>query len=56
MSGVNGFWHFGLAGYEEAELRVIWSGGETGEWRTLKANAHYIISDNGASRSWNPSR
>lgn len=36
--GIAGFHHFGLGSAEQAELRVIWPGGETGAWQDARAN------------------
>jgi enediyne biosynthesis protein E4 len=56
VSGVNGFWHFGLAQDADAELRVIWPGGKTSEWTTLSANAHYVVGDDGSVHAWTSPR
>jgi hypothetical protein len=56
VSGVNSFWHFGLAEHTEAQVRVIWPGGNPGPWQSLQANHHYIIASGGVVRQWKPSR
>jgi hypothetical protein len=56
VSGVNGFWHFGVGALNEVQLRVIWPGGQTGEWITLKSKGHYVVSKDGSFRRWTPSR
>lgn len=40
--GQAGWWHFGLGGSSEAELRVIWPDGASGEWQPVAGNAFYI--------------
>ena len=42
--GVAGWWHFGLAAAEAADVRVIWPDGSKGRWQTLSADAAYVIS------------
>jgi enediyne biosynthesis protein E4 len=43
VSGISGYWHFGLASSADAQVRVIWPGGVESEWQTLSANQHYTF-------------
>ena len=36
--------HFGLGPSDEAQVRVIWPGGETSDWQSFSAGAYQIIS------------
>jgi enediyne biosynthesis protein E4 len=42
-SGQLGFWHFGLGGEAEAEVRVIWANGEAGPWAKVKADQFFTL-------------
>ena len=44
-SGQIGPWHFGLGTATEAEVRVIWPDGTTGEWQSLQADQIAEISN-----------
>jgi hypothetical protein len=54
-SGQLGWIHFGLADAKEAEIRVIWPGGETGPWQRAAANTFDVLR-RGAStvEVWSP--
>ena len=43
VSGKAGFIHFGLASLEKTQVRVIWPGGEKGEWQDVNANTFYVL-------------
>ena len=42
-SGQLGWWHFGLGAETEAEVRVIWPDGATGDWYRVKGDGFYRI-------------
>ncbi len=42
--GISGFHHFGLGDESDAQVRVIWPGGETGKWQRVSANQIVRIS------------
>ncbi len=54
VSGQHGWWHLGLGGAQEAEVRLIWPDGEEGEWETLPANAFHILERGKPAASWQP--
>jgi enediyne biosynthesis protein E4 len=53
--GELGWTHFGLGDAAEADVRVVWPGGETGRWETVPAN-QFLIADHvsGELRPWAP--
>jgi enediyne biosynthesis protein E4 len=53
-SGQNGWWHVGLSGLAQAELRVIWPDGTTGKWQKLDTNNFYVVKRDEAARIWFP--
>lgn len=55
-SGRSGWWHFGLGGGKQAQVRVVWPDGEAGEWRTLAANGFYVVERGKPARPWEPRR
>jgi enediyne biosynthesis protein E4 len=56
VSGFSGFWHFGLAGMEDAQVRVLWPGGGTDGWVPLKANGFYVLEKGQPARQWLPGK
>ena len=52
--GQLGWIHFGLGTEEKAEVRVIWPGGETGEWQPVAANGFYLLARDAAPVRWTP--
>jgi len=40
--GQSGWWHFGIGGATEAELRVVWPDGTATEWQPVAGNALYV--------------
>jgi hypothetical protein len=53
-SGKLGFWHFGLGGEAEADVRVIWPDGTEGEWQRVASNGFYVVERGKAPASWTP--
>ncbi len=51
-SGQNGWWHFGLGDATEAELRVVWPNGSSGDWQKLAGNAFYILEPGKPATAW----
>ncbi|MFZ1468746.1 MAG: VCBS repeat-containing protein [Paracoccaceae bacterium] len=51
--GQLGWLHLGLGTDNAAELRVVWPGGEVGDWQTLPAGGFYDLSPDGAT-PWVP--
>jgi enediyne biosynthesis protein E4 len=54
LSGSVGWLHFGLGGAAEAELRVIWPNGSTGEWLRLPAGSFQLLRPGTAPEPWTP--
>lgn len=52
--GQAGWWHFGLADMETADVRVIWPDGTEGEWQPVKANAFYVLKRGAAPAEFKP--
>lgn len=52
--GQSGWLHFGLGDTAEAELRVIWPDGETGEWMPVAGDAFHVIERGRAAVRWLP--
>ena len=52
--GSMGWSHMGLGGAQEAEVRVLWPHGETGDWETLDADGFYVLSPDTPARPWTP--
>ena len=42
-SGQAGWWHFGLGDSPQAEVRVIWPDGTSGDWQAVDSNNFYIL-------------
>jgi hypothetical protein len=47
-------WHFGLAGHEEAEVRVIWPDGTEGPWQKVAADGVWVLSPGAEPVAWVP--
>lgn len=52
--GQNGFWHFGIDGSNEAEIRVFWPDGEAGDWQRLAAGRFYVVERKGIVSEFQP--
>jgi hypothetical protein len=52
VSGSVGWLHFGLGDSAEAELRVIWPDGTSGDWMTLPAQSFQIIGPGQSPQAW----
>ncbi len=52
--GHQGWWHFGLGAAPQAELRVIWPGGEAGPWVSLMTGTYSVIGRDGTVTPWQP--
>jgi hypothetical protein len=55
-SGQSGWWHFGVEGYPEVDLRVIWPDGTTGEWQHVASDNFYVVDRDKPARVWMPSQ
>ncbi|MEO4000695.1 CRTAC1 family protein [Mesorhizobium sp. CAU 1732] len=55
-SGHAGWWHFGLADEEQAQMRVIWPDGSEGAWQEVATNSFQIVEQGKAPTSWTPER
>ena len=53
-SGELGWWHFGLGDVAQAEMRVIWPDGTSGEWEQLDGDAFYVVERGKPARRWSP--
>jgi len=47
VSGQAGPLHFGLGAVDQAEVRVIWSGGDAGDWRRVTADRRVTVGRQG---------
>ncbi len=56
VSGITGFWHFGLGNATETQARVIWPGDKASEWVSVKANGFYVLGKNQPPRQWRPGK
>ncbi|MDP3196792.1 CRTAC1 family protein [Tabrizicola sp.] len=54
LSGSVGWLHFGLAGLETAEMRVLWPDGTQGDWQILPAQSFQILRPGTAPEPWSP--
>ncbi|WP_196258709.1 CRTAC1 family protein [Pelagibacterium limicola] len=52
VSGHAGWWHFGLGDAEDAEIRVLWPGGEASEWYGVEANGFYRVTRGAGITRW----
>lgn len=52
--GQSGWIHFGLGQSGTAELRVLWPGGEEGEWQPVEADGFYIVERGKPPTPWQP--
>lgn len=53
-SGALGWWHFGLGEGAEAELRIIWPDGTSGDWEKVTGNSFYVVERGKPARQWSP--
>jgi hypothetical protein len=44
VSGMNGLWHFGLAGQNNTQIRVRWPDGTVSDWADAAADRFYVVS------------
>jgi enediyne biosynthesis protein E4 len=51
-SGQNGWWHFGLGGTTQAEVRVTWPDGTSNDWQRVDSNNFYIVERNKSPQVW----
>jgi hypothetical protein len=53
--GQLGWIHFGLGDATNAEVRVLWTGGETGPWLRVTADRFFVIRRGDTeAHSWSP--
>ena len=50
--GQLGWWHFGLGGAGQAEVRVIWPDGTEGPWAAVAAGARYVLAPGAEPAVW----
>ena len=43
VSGINSWWHFGLANQTETQIRVLWPDGAVGDWQNAKSDEIYVL-------------
>jgi enediyne biosynthesis protein E4 len=53
-SGHLGWWHFGLANAETADIRVLWPDGQQGPWQTISADRFYKLKRGADAEQWQP--
>jgi enediyne biosynthesis protein E4 len=51
-SGEAGWWHMGLGGMAEAELRVVWPDGTGGEWEKVASDRFYVLERGKPAKVW----
>ncbi len=51
-SGHLGWWHFGLAAAEKAEMRVLWPDGTLGPWQNVAADQFYELQPGANPSVW----
>ena len=51
-SGQNGWWHFGLGDTAQAEVRVLWPDGISGDWQRVDSNNFYILERGKPAKVW----
>jgi hypothetical protein len=54
VSGQHGWWHFGLGRESEAQIRVIWPDGTTGDWQKVASDGFYVLERGKQPRAWLP--
>ena len=47
-----GWWHFGLGDTSQAEVRVIWPDGSSGDWQAVDGNNFYILERGKPAQLW----
>jgi hypothetical protein len=53
-SGHLGWVHFGLGEATDAQVRVLWPGGQAGPWAPVAAGARYLLQPGRAPVAWKP--
>jgi enediyne biosynthesis protein E4 len=56
VSGISGFWHFGMGVAAKAKVRVIWPGGPAGDWAPVNANGFHVLERGKSARQWQPGK
>lgn len=51
-SGQLGWVHFGLGAARQAQVRVLWPGGETSDWATVAADTRHVLQPRQAPSIW----
>ena len=51
-SGQDGWWHFGLGDTPQAEVRVVWPDGTSGDWQAVDSNNFYILARGKPAELW----
>lgn len=51
-SGQSGWWHVGLGDAAQAEMRVVWPDGSSGDWQGLDSNSFYIFEPSKPAKVW----
>ena len=52
VSGINSWWHFGLANQTETQIRVLWPDGAVGDWQNAKSDQIYVLQRGHALKPW----
>jgi hypothetical protein len=53
-SGKTGWHHFGLGEMSETEIRILWPGGEVGDWQKVATDGFYVLERGTAPKRWRP--
>lgn len=51
-SGQSGWWHFGLGGMGQAEVRAIWPDGTGDDWQRVDSDSFYILERGKTAQAW----
>ncbi len=51
-SGQNGWWHFGLGDTTQAEIRVVWPDGASGDWQSMDSDNFYVLERGKPAKMW----
>lgn len=54
--GQLGWIHAGLGDAEQADIRVIWPGGDVGDWQPVAAGSFYLVSRGAVAEVWTPAQ
>ncbi len=56
VSGEWGWRHVGLGAADKAEVRVIWPGGQAGDWQEVRGDGFWLLRAGSKPEQWEPGR